>query len=137
MSANHSGCLRCAGRTFSEAELRPVIEVVANGDGRSRAQLMGRVCERLHWRRRSGALKIRECRDLLLALELDGRLPPKRPECQRPRSGRWESCARGARSSDRSTAAGSQQRGRESAHVARRRVGDGPAGGGLDAILLL
>ena len=36
-----SGCLRSAGRTFSEAELRVVTEVVANGDGRSRAQLHG------------------------------------------------------------------------------------------------
>ncbi len=39
-----SGCLRSAGRTFSEAELRVVTEVVANGDGRSRAQLMVQVC---------------------------------------------------------------------------------------------
>ena len=88
MSANHSGCLRCAGRTFSEAALRLVIEVVANGDGLSRAQLMALVCERLHWRRRSGALKVRECRDLLLRLELDGRLwlPPKRPGGRPPGS---------------------------------------------------
>ena len=42
-----SGCLRSAGRTFSEAELRVVTEVVANGDGRSRAQLMVQVCQRL------------------------------------------------------------------------------------------
>ena len=41
-----SGCLRSAGRTFSEAELQVVTEVVANGDGRSRAQLMVQVCQR-------------------------------------------------------------------------------------------
>ena len=80
MSANGSGCLRCAGRTFSEAELQIVAEVVANGGSLSRAQLMGRVCQRLRWRRPSGALKVRECRDLLEAMEHDGRLrlPPKR-----------------------------------------------------------
>ena len=38
-----SGCLRSAGRTFSEADLRVVTEVVANGAGRSRAQLMVQV----------------------------------------------------------------------------------------------
>ena len=80
MSANDSGCLRCAGRTFSEAELQVVAEVVATGGSLSRAQLMGRICEQLRWRRPSGALKVRECRDLLLRLQGDGRLrlPPKR-----------------------------------------------------------
>ena len=75
-----SSSLRCAGRTFSEGELQVVAEVVANGGSLSRAQLMARVCERLHWRRPSGALKVRECRDLLLTMERGGwvRLPPKR-----------------------------------------------------------
>ena len=84
-----SGCLRSAGRTFSEAELRVVTEVVANGDGRSRAQLMVQVCQRLQWRRPSGALKVRECRDLLLTMERDDRLrlPPKRA-AGRPRGAR-------------------------------------------------
>ena len=68
--------VRCAGRTFSEGELQVVADVVANGGSLSRA----RVCERLHWRRPSGALKVRECRDLLLTMERGGwvRLPPKR-----------------------------------------------------------
>ena len=72
--------VRCAGRTFSEGELQVVADVVANGGSLSRAQLMARVCERLHWRRPSGALKVRECRDLLLTMERGGwvRLPPKR-----------------------------------------------------------
>ena len=84
-----SGCLRSAGRTFSAAELRVVTEVVANGDGRSRAQLMVQVCQRLQWRRPSGALKVRECRDLLLTMERDDRLrlPPKRA-AGRPRGAR-------------------------------------------------
>ena len=84
-----SGCLRSAGRTFSEAELRVVTEVVANGGGRSRAQLMVQVCQRLQWRRPSGALKVRECRDLLLTMERDDRLqlPPKRA-AGRPRGAR-------------------------------------------------
>ena len=73
---NASGCLRCAGRTFSEAEL----QIGATGGSLSRAQLMARVCQRLRWRRGSGALKVRECRDLLEAMEHDGRLrlSPKR-----------------------------------------------------------
>ena len=79
MNAN-SERLRCAGRTFSETELRLVIDVVTNGGGLSRAQLMAQVCQRLAWRRASGALKVRECRDLLLSMERSGRLrlPPKR-----------------------------------------------------------
>ena len=79
MDAN-DGHLRCAGRTFSETELRRITEVVANGGGLSRAQLMAQVCRRLAWRRANGALKVRECRDLLLSMEHSGRLrlPPKR-----------------------------------------------------------
>ena len=67
MRANDSGRLRCAGRTFSEAELGVVAEVVAAGGSRSRTQLMARACERLRWRRANGALKVRECRDLFPA----------------------------------------------------------------------
>ena len=41
---------------------------------------MAQVCQRLRWRRLSGAPKVRECRDLLLTMERNGwlRLPPKR-----------------------------------------------------------
>jgi Druantia protein DruA len=71
---------RVAGRTFSRDELRTVAEIVAKGVGLSRTQLMVRVCERLDWRRATGACKVRECRDLLLQLESDGwfELPLKR-----------------------------------------------------------
>ena len=72
--------VRCAGRTFSASELQIVAEVVGAGGSLSRTQLMVRVCQRLRWRRPSGALKVRECRDLLLSMEHDGwvSLPPKR-----------------------------------------------------------
>ena len=79
MDTNHR-CLRSAGRTFSEAELQVVTEVVGAGGSRSRTQLMVRVCQRLQWRRPTGALKVRECRDLLATMERAGwlRLPAKR-----------------------------------------------------------
>lgn len=79
MDANRGG-LRVAGRTFSEAELQVVTQVVGNGGSLSRTQLMVLVCRRLQWRRPTGALKVRECRDLLEAMERKGRLrlPAKR-----------------------------------------------------------
>lgn len=72
--------VRMAGRAFGPTELDTVAEIVAAGAGSSRTQLMVRVCERLEWRRPSGALKVRECRDLLLQLEREGwfELPAKR-----------------------------------------------------------
>lgn len=74
------GGLRVAGRRFGEPELQLIGEVVADGEGLSRRQLMVGVCERLAWRRATGALKVRECRDLLEAMEREGRLrlPAKR-----------------------------------------------------------
>ena len=71
MDANRR-CLRSAGRTFSEAELEVVTEVVGNGGSHSRTQLMIRVCQRLQWYRPTGALKVRECRDLLATMERAG-----------------------------------------------------------------
>ena len=71
---------RAAGRTFGHAELSSIAEIVGQGVGLSRTQLMVRVCERLDWRRASGRCKVRECRDLLVQLESDGWfvLPAKR-----------------------------------------------------------
>ena len=79
MDANRR-CLRSAGRTFSEAELEVVTEVVGNGGSHSRTQLMIGVCQRLQWYRPTGALKVRECRDLLATMERAGwfELPAKR-----------------------------------------------------------
>lgn len=72
--------LRVAGRSFTRAEVEVVTQIVAEGQQASRAQLMQRVCQRLDWRRPSGAWKVRECRDVLERLQQDGwlQLPPKR-----------------------------------------------------------
>lgn len=72
--------LHVAGRCFSPADLRAVAHVVAAGQQASRTALMRQVCEQLDWRRPTGSLKIRECRDLFERLEATGRitLPPKR-----------------------------------------------------------
>lgn len=72
---------RAAGRVFSHTELSTIAELVGEGVGLSRTQLMVRVCERLDWRRATGDCKVRECRDLLVQLESDGWLvlPSKRP----------------------------------------------------------
>lgn len=72
--------LRLAGRFFTEQELAEVAGIVGAGGGASRWQLAIQVCERLGWRRPTGALKWRECRDLLERLEIEGRvrLPAKR-----------------------------------------------------------
>jgi hypothetical protein len=85
-----SQSLRVAGRVFAEAELKQVADVVANGGDASRTRLMVQVCERLEWRRATGALKVRECRDLLEAMERDAwfRLPAKRGG--RPRGSRTQ-----------------------------------------------
>jgi len=81
--------VRIAGRGFTRAEVQVVTQVVADGQGASRAQLMERVCRRLEWRRPSGTWKIWECRDLLQRLQDDGwlQLPPKRA-AGRPRGSR-------------------------------------------------
>lgn len=72
--------VQVAGRRFHAEELHVVTQVVHEGQQASRTQLMRQVCQCLDWRRPTGALKIRECRDLLERLEGDGRitLPPKR-----------------------------------------------------------
>jgi len=71
---------RVAGRPFSDEDVTVIAGVVAAGSELSRWQLAIRVCERMDWRRPTGAVKWRECRDLLERLERDGRLvlPPKR-----------------------------------------------------------
>ena len=55
-------------------------EVVQTCKGLSRFELAHTVCELLDWKRPSGGLKARECRDLLERLECQGvlRLPEKK-----------------------------------------------------------
>ncbi len=74
------GIVCVSGRSFSPGEVGVVAQVVAEGEGLSRTRLMDQVCQRLDWRRPTGACKIRECRDLLERLQRDGvlQLPPKR-----------------------------------------------------------
>lgn len=80
METEQDATVRVAGRRFSAAELRLVAQVVDDGQGCSRTQVMAQVCQGLDWRRPTGALKVRECRDLLERLERDGciHLPAKR-----------------------------------------------------------
>lgn len=72
--------LRIAGRSFSNVEIEDIAGLVEQRTGASRFALARQVCELTQWRRRNGALKVRECRDLLEALERRGTimLPPKR-----------------------------------------------------------
>lgn len=67
------------GRRFSEAELELIVQVVESCSRLSRAELAATVCELVGWRRSSGRLKSRECRDLLVHLHQEGfiALPPK------------------------------------------------------------
>lgn len=72
--------LSVAGRCFVAEEVTFIQELVRSSPGASRYVLVGAVCERLAWRRSNGKPKLRECRDLLQALEQRGLivLPPKR-----------------------------------------------------------
>jgi hypothetical protein len=78
------------GRQFLPEELCLIREVVTRCAGLSREELAQTVCELLEWRRPSGGLKARECRDLLEQLEEQGwlELPSKR--AGRPRGLRTE-----------------------------------------------
>lgn len=74
------GAARVAGRTFDIAEIEQIAALVGRGTGASRFALARQVCELTQWRRSNGALKLRECRDLLEELERRGTitLPMKR-----------------------------------------------------------
>lgn len=67
------------GRRFTPADLKLIAEVVESCSALSRAELGATVCELLEWKRPSGRLKSRECRDLLELLQGEGliELPPK------------------------------------------------------------
>jgi hypothetical protein len=69
-----------AGRSFKPKELTLIREIVNDCAGLSRMELAGTVCELLRWKRPSGSLKARECREFLEQLEARGELelPDKR-----------------------------------------------------------
>ena len=71
--------VRIAGRSFSAEVVEKIIELVRQRSDASRFSLARQVCEFTQWRRTNGALKVRECRDLLEELERRGTitLPPK------------------------------------------------------------
>jgi hypothetical protein len=72
---------RFCGRTFSSEDVSLIQEVVETCAGLSRLELAHTVCELLDWKRPSGGLKARECRDFLVRLESQGilTLPGKKP----------------------------------------------------------
>ncbi len=72
---------RFCGREFSAKEVSLIHEIAETCSGLSRFELANTVCELLEWKRPSGGLKARECRDLLERLERQGllTLPGKRP----------------------------------------------------------
>ena len=72
---------RFCGREFSAKEVSLIHEIAETCSGLSRFELANTVCELLEWKRPSGRLKARECRDLLERLERQGllTLPGKRP----------------------------------------------------------
>lgn len=71
---------RFCDREFTVQEVSMIREVVQTCKGLSRLELAHTVCELLDWKRPSGGLKARECRDLLERLEGQGilRLPGKK-----------------------------------------------------------
>jgi hypothetical protein len=70
---------RFRGREFTAAELSLIHEIVETCSGLSRKELAQTVCELLGWKRPSGGLKARECREFLEKLDSAGalRLPEK------------------------------------------------------------
>ncbi len=71
---------RFLGQEVGEAEQVLIREIVGTCGGLSRMELAATVCELLGWKRRTGSLKARECREFLEKLESQGWLvlPPKR-----------------------------------------------------------
>jgi hypothetical protein len=71
---------RFCDREFTGQEVSMIREIVQTCKGLSRLELAHTVCELLDWKRPSGGLKVRECRDLLERLECQGvlRLPEKK-----------------------------------------------------------
>src|SRR5437867_10292631 len=72
---------RFSGRGFTSGEVALIHEVVDSCSGLSRKELAQTLCELLGWKRPSGGLKGRECREFLERLESAGALalPAKQP----------------------------------------------------------
>jgi len=79
---------RFCGRELSETDLELIREVVDQCGGLSRIELAATVCELLGWTRANGAVKSRECRDLLAELETNGVLTLPELRRGRPRGSR-------------------------------------------------
>jgi hypothetical protein len=75
---------RFSGRGFTASEITLIREVVESCAGLSRKELAHTVCELLGWRRPSGALKARECREFLERLEAAGTLALPAKAATRP-----------------------------------------------------
>lgn len=65
-----------SGREFTASDLALIHEVVGNCSGPSRKELAQTLYELLSWKRPSGGLKGRECREFLERLESAGALAP-------------------------------------------------------------
>ena len=72
---------RFLGHEVGKAEQALIREIVGTCGGLSRMELAATVCELLGWKRRTGSLKARECREFLEKLQSQGGLvlPAKRP----------------------------------------------------------
>lgn len=74
--------MRYCGREFTPAEIDLIRELLTTPK-MNRARLSREVCERLGWRRESGALKDMSCRVALLRMHTDGLIglpPPRNPK---------------------------------------------------------
>lgn len=81
----NAAAVRFCGQAISHAELALIGQCVARYPQLSREELAATVCEWLDWRRASGALKTRECRDLLQALNAQSLLTLPALRTGRPR----------------------------------------------------
>ena len=79
------GVIGHSGRLFTQGEVDAIIDLAGRSTTLSRSGLAARVCEQLHWQRASGALKTRECLDLLGKLAQRGALELPAPRAGRPR----------------------------------------------------
>jgi transposase len=75
-----------SGRVFTQGEVEAIIDLAGRSTTLSRTGLAALVCEQLQWKRASGALKTRECLDLLGKLEQRVALELPAPRAGRPRS---------------------------------------------------